>query len=159
MQHPKTWWYRILSRLFPGRCREIPEATNPDRILLRQFAIIKKYVYLQQFASGENPDWMHSHSWPRGTLAIGLWGSYNERRFAMSRHTRAPYIRRMGPDTIHQTLDPSKGHTSIFIGLGKKTDGLKRYFNARAMLHTGEHEKYVHTKTWNDHIQRKVKRI
>lgn len=29
VQHPRPWWYSLALRLFPGRCREIPEADNP----------------------------------------------------------------------------------------------------------------------------------
>lgn len=29
VQHPRPWWYRLALRLWPSRCREIPEADNP----------------------------------------------------------------------------------------------------------------------------------
>jgi len=153
--HPKPWWYRLAERLFPERCREIPEAQNPERIVLRQFAIVKRYCYLQQFASGEDPQWFHSHQW-RYTIALGLWGSYSERRkrrgaFNKSwtyRVVRAPYLYAMDDRVIHQVTGPTAGHTSVFIGLFRDDD-LKRYWNCR----TGYY------RTWEDHIKVKVKRI
>lgn len=146
-EHPAPWWYRLLARLFPGRVREIPEAVNPDRIVLRQFAIIKRYVYLQQFASSEDPRWMHSHQWRR-TIAIGLWGRYTERRHNVYRTVRAPYLYTMGADVVHHVQDPSPGHTSIFVGLWRDDD-LKFYFP------TVPRERVP----WEQHIKVKVVRI
>ncbi len=143
--HPQPWWYRLAARLCPDRCREIPEAVNPDRIVLRQVALVKRYVYLQQFASGEDPRWMHSHQWHR-TIALGLFGSYTERRHNVARLVRAPYLYTMGPDVIHQVIDPSPGHTSIFVGLWRD-DSMKFYFERGAGVF------------WEDHIKVKVKRI
>lgn len=142
---PKPWWYKLAERLVPDRCREIPEAVNPDRIVLRQVALVKRYVYLQQFASGEDPNWMHSHQWRR-TFALGLWGAYIERRLNVRRVVRAPYFYTMGVDVVHQVTDPTRGHTSIFVGLGRNDD-FKFYFR------TGQGV------PWEDHIQVKVKRI
>lgn len=146
--YPKTWWFRYLEQCFPDRCREIPEATDTSRILIRQFAIIKEHVYLQQFASGENPAWMHSHPWKWGTIAIGLWGSVNDKHLGNDLRTRrkfAPYFNYYGPTLVHQSTAPSPGHTSIFIGLGRKTDD-KNYFPAAR-------------KHWRQHILKLVKRI
>lgn len=145
-QHPAPWWFRLLNRFFPDRCREIPEATDPSRVVLRQFAIWKRYIYLQQFAGSENIEWYHSHQWRR-TFAIGLWGSYTESRLNITRRIQAPYFYTMGPDVIHQVTVPSPGHTSIFIGLWRNDD-LKQYFriNLDGVL-------------WSDHIKVFVKRI
>ena len=148
--HPKPRWFKFLESRFPERCREIPEAIEPDKILLRQFAIIKGHVYLQQFASGENPLYFHSHPWRRGTIAIGLRGSVMDQNlvgFWRHRVVKAPYFRFMGPNTVHNTTDPSPNHMSIFIGLGKKTDA-KGYWNEPA--------EPAH---WEKHIQKKVKRL
>lgn len=153
MQHPKTFWYKILEKYFPSRCREVPEATEPNKILIRQFAIWKGRIYLQQFASGENPAWLHSHPWKKGTIAIGLWGSVVDCQVPGADQVRlykAPYIRLMGPNHYHQTLDPSKGHTSIFIGLGEKTD-FKYYLPKMEVFNLRKH--------WTTHIQKLVKRI
>jgi hypothetical protein len=149
MQHPKTWWFKLLERVFPSRCREVPEATNPDQVLIRQFAIWKGRVYLQQFASSENPEWHHSHPWKYGTVAIGLWGSVQDTHLGndwRTKRKRAPYLSVYGPTTIHQSTDPSPGHTSIFIGLGEKRDSEKHYFRAER-------------KPWREHILRLVKRL
>ena len=144
---PKPWWYRAAERLIPSRCREVPEAQDPDRILLRQVALWKKHVYLQQFASGEDPRWMHSHPW-RYCLAIGLWGGYRELRLTGPwRNRRAPYFFVLDNRDIHNVTFPSRGHTSIFIGLGEKTDN-KHYFDSNPVT--------IH---WTKHIKRKVKRL
>ena len=145
-QHPAPWWFRLLRWAFPNRCREVPEAQNPGRILLRQFAIIKYHCYLQQFASGEDPEWMHSHQFKR-VVAIGLWGAYTEWRMAgPPRKRSAPYLYSMGCDVVHHVMDPSKGHTSIFFGWGRDED-LKEYFpTGQGVL-------------WSDHIKVMVKRI
>lgn len=144
IEHPAPWWFRALARAFPERCREIPEAVNPNRVVLRQFAIWKRHVYLQQFASSEDPRWFHSHQWKR-TIAIGLWGSYTEERHNVSRRVSAPYFYTMGPDVIHHVQNPSRGHTSIFVGLWRDDD-LKRYFRLAGV-------------PWYQHIRKMVKRI
>ncbi len=145
-EHPAPWWYVILSRLFPDRCREIPEAQNPDRFVLRQFAIVKRYCYLQQFASSEDFRYMHSHQW-KYTIALGLWGAYVERRLAGDyKIRRAPYLYAMDDSVIHQVIHPSAGHTSIFAGFFRDDD-LKQYFVAGSGT------------SWEDHIKVKVKRI
>lgn len=145
-EHPAPWWYRLAERLCPDRCREIPEAVNPERIVLRQVALVKRYVYLQQFASGEDPRWMHSHQWYR-TIAIGLWGGYTERRLARPpRKRQAPYLYTMNDSVVHHVLAPQPGHTAIFIGLWRNDD-LKHYFPAHAGV------------PWDEHIQVMVKRI
>lgn len=146
-EHPKPWWYRLAERYFPERCREIPEAVNPDRIVLRQFAIVKRHVYLQQFASSEDSCWMHSHQWRR-TFALGLWGHYTERRLGgmFERSVRAPYFYTMNHDVVHHVRFPSPGHTSIFVGLWRDDD-LKHYYpTGRAVF-------------WPAHIRKFVKRI
>jgi hypothetical protein len=147
--YPKTWWYKLAARCIPSRCREIPEARNPDRILLRQVALIKGHCYLQQFASHEDPMWMHSHPWTHGTIAIGLWGGLQEHIFGgvrVQRKWRAPYARYMGPNYVHSTDPLGPGHTSIFIGLGRKTDE-KYYHRVAGRVH------------WTTHIKRKVVRL
>lgn len=146
--HPAPWWYRLAEKIMPGRCREIPEAQSPERIVLRQVALWKRYIYLQQFASGEDPHWMHSHQWSR-TIAIGLWGQYCEQRLAgPSRTRRAPYFYTMDASVIHNVRLPSAGHTSIFIGLWRDDD-LKHYYPSPA----------VNRFLWSDHIKVMVKRI
>lgn len=143
--HPAPWWYRLAEKYIPERCREIPEAVNPDRIVLRQVAIIGRYLYLQQFASGEDWEWRHCHQW-RYTFALGLWGDYLEDRVNFFKRRSAPYFYWMGPDVIHQVLDPSPGHTSLFLGLWRDDD-MKMYFKKGAGV------------GWKDHIKVKVKRI
>lgn len=147
--HPRPWWFGVALRWVPDRCREIPEATDAtgQRIVLRQVAIIKRYLYLQQFASSENPAWAHSHQW-RWVLAIGLWGSYREHRLGghYTRLRRAPYLYWMGRDVIHRVGDPSPGHTSLFLGLWRDDD-LKEYHR------TGQGV------PWDEHIRVMVKRI
>ena len=140
--HPQPWWYHVAARYFPDRCREIPEARNPERIVLRQFALIKRYAYLQQFASSEDPGWAHSHQW-RYTVALGLWGSYTETRLAgWARRRCAPYLFWMDATVIHQVSVPSVGHTSIFIGLFRDDD-LKHYYPVPA----------IGRKHWEAHIK------
>lgn len=147
-QHPAPWWYRLAERICPGRCREIPEAVNPDRIVLRQVALWKRHVYLQQFASSEDERFQHSHQWHR-TIAIGLWGGYWERRAAgLVRRRQAPYLYTMDASVIHHVLRPEAGHTSVFIGLWRDDD-LKHYFPFPAQG----------ARLWSDHIKVMVKRI
>jgi hypothetical protein len=151
-EHPPVWWFKVAQRLFPDRCREIPEAVNPARIVLRQFALVKRSVYLQQFAGPEDPRWMHSHQWKR-TIAIGLWGWYLEVRqhpngWYLPQWRRAPYLYTMDEKVVHRVDVPSKGHTSIFIGLWRDDD-LKNY-------HSTETGAKV---PWFTHILKQVKRI
>jgi hypothetical protein len=146
MHHPAPWWYRLATRLIPDRCREIPEAVNPSRIVLRQVAIWKRHAYLQQFAISEDPRYMHSHQWRR-MFAIGLWGGYREMRIAgRPRYRAAPYFYTMDDSVVHQAQVPSPGHTSLFVGLGRDDD-LKYYYDALTRTH------------WAEHIRKKVKRI
>lgn len=161
-QHPRPWWYRLALRLCPSRCREIPEAVNPDRVVLRQVAIWLRHVYIQQFASSEDPRYMHSHQWHR-TIALGLWGSYAEERIAgpvKMRHS--PYCYTMGADVVHHALHPSEGHTSIFIGLWRD-DSLKHYYGAPITLKPDGIGPLLDPTTerreWQDHIQVMVERI
>lgn len=138
----------------PDRCREIPEATDVtgQTILLRQVALVKRYLYLQQFANSEAHNWMHSHQWLR-TVALGLWGSYTERRHGITRRIRAPYLYTMGADVIHQVVYPSTGHTSLFLGLWRRDD-LKHYFwvkDGAPPTLVGQH--------WEEHVKVQVKRI
>jgi hypothetical protein len=168
VQHPAPWWYRLATRVMPGRCREIPEAANPDRIVLRQVAIVKHHAYLQQFASDEDARYMHSHPF-RFMLAIGLWGRYRECRIAGADRTRrAPYLYTMDGGHVHHVQDVSPGHTSIFVGLGRAEDdapGDKRYYGAPAHsprpLSTGHDDWYTPTlwRRWHQHIRVQVKRI
>ena len=152
--HPRPWWFRLALLLAPDRCREIPEATDPTgkTILLRQVALVKRYLYLQQFASSENPNWMHSHQWRR-TVALGLWGSYTERRHGVSRRKWAPYLYTMGPDVVHQVVDPSRGHTSLFLGVWRR-DELKHYFWVRE----GNPPTLI-GQPWDEHVKVMVARI
>lgn len=146
-EHPAPWWYRLAERFFLERCREIPEAQNPDRIVLRQFAIVKRYVYLQQFSSSEDENWQHSHQWLY-TIAIGLFGAYWEVRGHTIRRRTAPYFYAMDAAVTHRVLAPTPGHTSIFIGLWRN-DHLKHYFP----------DMPAGIRTWEEHIKKQVKRI
>lgn len=149
MHHPKPWWFKLAERVMPARCREIPEAQNPERIVLRQVALIKRYMYLQQFASHEDPAWMHSHQWHL-TIALGLWGHYSERRLAGPERVRsAPYLYTMDASVIHHVQEVSPGHTSVFIGLWRDDD-LKHYYPVRS---------HPPRRLWSDHIKVMVKRI
>lgn len=152
-EYPKPWWFRTLRRLVPERCREIPHARETDRVLLRQVAIVKNHVYLQQFASSEFSEaeglHFHSHGWAGGTVAIGLWGRLGERRLIgveTEKVWRAPYLRYMGPNYCHMSYPLTPGHTSLFIGLGKKTDR-KYYIAAPAVKH------------WREYIKKVVRRL
>lgn len=159
-QHPAPWWFRLAMRIAPSRCREIPEAVNPDRIVLRQVALWLRHVYLQQFASSEDPRFMHSHQWHR-TIAFGLWGGYTEQRIAGRRRWRsAPYCYTMGADVVHHVQAPTPGHTSIFVGLWRDDD-LKHYYgtpwtDAEAAC-VGNPATI--RKLWSDHIKVMVARI
>lgn len=170
---PAPWWYRLLARIAPGRCREIPEAANPDRIVLRQFAIVKRYVYLQQFASGEDRLYMHSHPY-RFMIALGLWGAYTERRIAGETRTRiAPYLYTMDGGHVHHVQNVTPGHTSIFAGFGRAADGSagdKRYFGTPVDLDESRASNDDHipheiagavtfSRLWSKHIQKFVERI
>ena len=163
--HPAPWWYRLAERFIPERCREIPEAVNTDRIVLRQVAIIKRYLYLQQFASSEDVRYMHSHQWYR-TFALGLWGSYVEARIAGPYHRRAaPYFYTMDASVVHQVFAPSPGHTSLFLGLWRDDD-LKHYYGAprpaRELLRQLEEDPggpITYRRLWSAHIKKMVKRI
>lgn len=169
--HPAPWWFLLAMRFFPERCREIPEAVNPDRIVLRQVALWFRHVYLQQFASSEDPRYMHSHQWLH-TIAIGLWGKYEEHRIAGPMCVRrAPYFYTMDASVVHHVQNPSPGHTSIFIGLFRDDD-LKHYYGAPRtsvnlkMLRVIGDGTYAQDpgpltfrKLWSDHIQKLVKRI
>ena len=146
-QHPKPWWFRLAERLIPSRCREIPEAQNPERILLRQVVLVSRKVYLQQFASGEDPRFMHRHEFRR-SIVLGLWGGYSERRLlSPARTVKAPYAYTMGPDVVHQVTDPSPGHTSILIGWDRVQE--RHYFDAAE----------PHSWHWSEHVKKQVKRI
>lgn len=154
-EHPAPWWYCLAERALPERCREIPEAQNPERIVLRQVALISRHLYLQQFASSEDASWMHSHQW-HFTIALGLWGSYTEwRPGAAPRERIAPYLYWMDESVIHHVQAPSEGHTSLFLGLWRD-DGLKYYHGVEGRLRryrTGV------SRLWSDHVIKQVKRI
>jgi hypothetical protein len=150
--NPKPWWFRLAERLIPERTREIPEAYDPSRgVVLRQVAIVKRYVYLQQFSGSEHPAWAHSHQWRR-TFAIGLWGSYLELRPAWQglRLRRAPYFYTMDDSVIHRVTLPSPGHTSVFIGLWRNDD-LKYYYPIERIR--------AERVRWDQHIKEMVRRI
>lgn len=163
IEWPAPWWYCLLAWLWPSRCREIPEANNPDRLVLRQFAIVKRYAYLQQFASAEDPRFMHSHPY-RFMLAIGLWGGYLERRIAGApRRRRAPYLYALDGGHVHHVQEPTRGHTSVFVGIGRAeddTEGDKRYFGVpwECDDETGEIPETLY-RSWRRHIKVKVARI
>lgn len=128
-QHPAPWWFRLAQRWFPGRCREIPEANNPGRTVLRQVALLPRgrhAIYLQQFASAEDPQWMHSHQF-HWMLAVGLWGAYTERRLAgPSKRRQAPYCYVLDASTIHHVQRVTPGHTSLFFALWR--DDKNKYY-------------------------------
>lgn len=152
--YPAPWWYRLANVVFPSRCREIPESTDPDRILLRQFAIIRRYVYLQQFASSEAEDWFHAHNWFI-IVAIGLWGGYKEEIMPPG-HTpiekferRAPYLTFMDRTIRHRVSCPSTGHTSLSIGLGPN-------YGDRTYFHRNDPSTPV---SWQNHVKKLVRRI
>lgn len=147
VQQPATWWYRLAERYVPSRCREVPEAKHPDRILIRQVAIIPRVLYLQQIASDEHWGFMHRHEF-RWAVCIGLWGSYCDRRLGRRTWTDvvAPYLRVMDGDVWHQVRSPSEGHTSLFLGLGR--------FQERRYCHCA-----IKTWSWEDHVTETVKRI
>ncbi len=159
IEHPKPWWYRLAETLIPSRCREIPEARNPDRIVLRQVALVKRYVYLQQFAGPEDARYMHSHQWLR-TVAIGLWGGYTEHRIAgPARRRNAPYLYTMDASVVHHVQEVTPGHTSIFVGFWRDDD-LKHYYGApRALLGVRSSGPTTTRRLWSDHIVKMVKRI
>lgn len=162
-QNPAPWWYRLAARFFPDRCREIPEARNPERVVLRQFALVKRHVYLQQFASSEDPRYMHSHQWRR-TIAIGLWGSYREVRIAgPERIRRAPYIYTMDASVVHHAQKPAPGHTSLFIGIGRDDDMKHYYATPISPPALRPWQRYSPPATirlsWDRHILVRVKRI
>lgn len=164
-ENPKPRWFALAERFFPSRCREIPEAQNPDRIVLRQFALVGRHVYLQQFASSEDERFMHSHQWRR-TIAIGLRGWYTEHRMAGEPRLRiAPYFYTMDASVIHRVEDPSPNHTSIFIGIGRDDD-LKKYFGSPVVIDpkwtvAGAPRVLPRTlcSTWEAHVKRMVARI
>jgi hypothetical protein len=176
-QHAAPWWYRLLARLFPTRCREIPEANNPKwpdgspRIVLRQFAIWKRRWYLQQFACREDPRFMHSHPFAF-MIAIGLWGRYVEHRIAgPARERKAPYLYTLDSGHVHHVQSVTAGHTSLFLGFGPGHDGGirdKRYYGAptecvptlevAGRVVQGEAPRTA-TRPWREHIKEQVARI
>lgn len=180
--HPAPWWYRLARWFFPeiepgapwsqtwrDRCREIPEPVEPSRIIMRQFALVQRYVYLQQFCGAEDSRYMHSHPF-RWMFAIGLWGRYREVRICgPDRQRIAPYAYTMDASIVHHVQDVSPGHTSVFIGIGRD-DNLKHYYGAPRTIDGGEVrvawkgavEKTPPTtarKLWSDHIKKMVARI
>jgi hypothetical protein len=147
--HPAPWWYRLAARVVPSRCREIPECGG-RRILLRQVALVGRTVYLQGFASGEDPAYMHSHP---GTLVLvlGIWGACSERRLGRARVRRrvAPYAYAMDDATIHLNTEPTRGHTSIVAFLGRVEPGPDReYFPAD-----------TRGVPWHEHTSVRVRRV
>ena len=159
--HPAPNWFKVLAALFPGRCREIPEATDPGRVLLRQFAIVKRVCYLQQFASGENPNYYHRHEFQR-MLVIVLRGSYIERRpGAPDRLVIGPCVYTMDDRIVHQVDEPSASHTSIFLGLRRR--GERTYFRrGRARIGVAGRVASILDLTpidWRAHVKRQVERI
>ena|ERR1700761_5715461 len=126
-QQPKPRWFALLERLFPDRCREVPEPQDSSRIIMRQFAIVRTVAYLQQFCGSEDPRFLHSHQFRR-SFAIGLRGAYYEFRLAgPPRLRKAPYFYTMDASVIHQVRYPTADHLSVFVGIGRDDD-LKRYF-------------------------------
>jgi hypothetical protein len=170
-QHGRPWWYRLALRICPSRCREIPEADNPTwpdgspRVLLRQVALVKRYVYLQQFACSEDARYMHSHPY-RFMVALGLWGGYVEHRIAGPAILRtAPYCYTLDGGHVHHVQHPTAGHTSIFAGFLRAADGSlgdKRYFGApydQAFDGDVPLPPQTRRKLWSDHIRKMVARI
>ncbi len=201
---PRPWWYSLALRIAPGRCREIPEAQNPDRIILRQVALVKNRrelqllaltkilfasgwrerfwrsvlwlasfanVYLQQFASDEDPRFMHCHPY-KFMIAIGLWGGYTEHRIAGApKRRRAPYLYTMDGGHVHHAQAVTKGHTSIFAGFGRAIDGTigdKHYYGVpvdanpkRRFVPSASMGQKPETRRtlWSDHIKVFVERI
>lgn len=144
-----------MSALVPERCREIPEARDPSRVVLRQFAVVLRHVYIQQFASSEDERYMHNHQWA-WTIAVGLSGSYEEHRIAGPFHLRkAPYFFAMDASTVHHVQRPSGGHTSLLIGLWRD-DTLKHYYGTPADNTCDAQTTRV---PWPRHIKRFVKQI
>ena len=168
-EHPRPWWFKLALRWFPTRCREIPEAVNPGRTVLRQVALWLRNCYLQQFSGSEDHRWMHSHQW-RWTLTIGLWGSYVERRLGELPVVRnAPYLYWMDHRVVHHVQYPTPGHTSLFIGFWRNDD-LKHYYPTLSQLPlsgssiadslTAEEEHSRRQRVfWSDHIKKMVARI
>jgi len=148
MQSKQPWWYRLALRSAPERCREIPEAQNPDRTLLRQVALISRRVYLQQFVSGEDDRYFHRHAGP--VLAIGLRGTYVDSSLLpeggmLIKRVRAPYVRYMNSSHAHRVTHPQR-QCSIFVLLRRKqertyTDGRGRFW------------------PWQEHVKKQVERI
>jgi hypothetical protein len=146
----KPWWYKLAERIVPGRCREIPEAREPDQILLRQVALISRRVYLQQFASAEDHRYYHRHEGP--VLCIGLWGSYvdvelKRRKMGITlilRRICAPYIRYMPADYWHHVERP-RNQCSIFVVLRRQRE---RYYTEGGR-----------SWPWKEHVKKQVERI
>lgn len=150
--YPKTWWYSLAEKLVPDRCREVPHARDSGRVLIRQVALVKRRAYLQQFASSEFDAseglYYHTHPWRLGTIAIGLYGELEEirpRGVSGFRRWVAPYVRYMGPNFMHMSAPVKPGHTSLFIGLGLKTDS--KFYHRADEVH------------WSEYIKTKVKRL
>lgn len=164
---PPPWWFRWANYLLPERCREVPCPTQPERIMLRQFALWKRYAYLQQFACSEELNWMHSHQWRR-VWAFVLWGGYVERRLGeAARNRRAPAVYTMDHRVAHHIQYPTPGHTSLFVGLWRDDD-LKGYFptfwqvgltGGLLGLEWERQHSRAWRKPWESHIQKLVKRI
>lgn len=164
--HPKPLWFKLAEFFFPDRTREIPEAQNPDRIVLRQFALVKRMVYLQQFASSEDPRYMHSHQWRR-TFALGLRGGYTESRIAGPDIARdAPYFYTMDASVVHHVQDPSPDHLSVFVGIGRD-DNLKHYYGSPQLTDYTPDPRFKQDTTrpltlrsrWEKHVLKMVARI
>jgi hypothetical protein len=142
-QAPAPWWYRLASRFLPARCREVPEARKPERTLLRQAALVLRTVYLQGFASGEDPEWYHGHG--RWLLVVGLWGGYRELRPGQPPCTRrAPYAFLMAPGELHAVDAPTRGHTSLAVFLSRG----QRFYVRRSEV-----------RGWRDHVRKEVRSV
>lgn len=143
MQHEKPWWFRLAERLVPERCREIPEALHPERFVLRQVALVRRRLYLQQISGSEDLEWAHHHEGP--ALCLGLWGSYWEKRLIGTwRKRKAPYLLYMSRDIFHLVAWPSPGHTSLFLLIRRERD---------------RHYAPVDLRHWKDHVLQQVRRI
>lgn len=150
--HPTPWWFRLLSRLAPSRCREIPEATEPERVLLRQFAIVHRVCYLQQFASGENPRYYHRHEFRRVWCLVLSGGYWESRPGAEDRFVSAPMLYSMTQQVLHRVTRPLPGHTSIFFGWSR--NGERVYFREYS-----DPSLDLLPIPWQDHVKQQVKRI
>lgn len=75
--------FKILNKLFPDRCREIPGVNG--KTLLQQVRVGKRF-YLHRFLQPEPKDIFHIHRWMKMRSFV-LWGNYVEERMYADRTT------------------------------------------------------------------------